>query len=221
MQFRFHDCVLDADARRLSRAGRDVHLGPKAFELLKVLIESRPRVLSKCQLLERVWPGVFVSDASLAKVVSKIRSAIGECDDTPPIIRTVHGFGYAFVAPIADERGGNESAQPLPHAICWFFCGTREFPLPDGEHIVGREPDASVWLDSPRVSRRHARVVVRGSIAQVEDLGSKNGSFVGDARIEARTELRPNDVVRIGPFRLVFRVAADSGSTQSEAGFTR
>jgi len=158
---RFADCILDVDARRVVRGAREVHLSPKAFELLQLLVQHRPRAVSKAELLDRVWPGVFVSDGSLAKVVSKIREAIGDCED-PPIVRTVHGYGYAFAATIDDERPRAESVKPLRQPVCWLFCGGREFPLHDGEHIVGREPNAAICLNSPNVSRRHARFVVNG-----------------------------------------------------------
>jgi len=78
VKVRFADYHLDTDARQLFERSRSVHLSPKAFEFLKVLVENRPRALSKQELLDRVWPGVFVSDASLARCVSEIRDAIGD-----------------------------------------------------------------------------------------------------------------------------------------------
>jgi DNA-binding winged helix-turn-helix (wHTH) protein len=211
--FRFAGCTLDTSARSFARDGRPVRLTPKSFELLALLVEHRPRALSKEELLQHVWPGVFVSDASLAKVVSKLRQAIGD-DDASPAIRTVHGYGYAFAA----EIEGRDEAAPV-HAqgpiTCWLFCGTREFPLRDGDHIVGRDRDANIHLDSPNVSRHHARLVVRGSSATLEDLGSKNGSFVRGIRITGPTPLESGDEACIGPFRLLFRADADSGSTKT------
>jgi DNA-binding winged helix-turn-helix (wHTH) protein len=84
----FGSCRLDCEARTLVCRGREVHLAPKAFEVLRVLVDNRPRALSKAELLERVWPGVFVADDSLAKVVSQLRKAIGD-DNAAPVIRTV------------------------------------------------------------------------------------------------------------------------------------
>jgi DNA-binding winged helix-turn-helix (wHTH) protein len=213
LKIQFADCTFDIEARQLVRGGHDAHLPPKAFELLKLLIENRPRVLSKAELIERVWPGVFVSDASLAKVVSRIRRAIGQCDDSG-IIRTVHGCGYAFAAELADcppEPGS--AVQP---AACCLICGRREFPLVDGEHVVGRDAGASIRLDSPKVSRQHARLIVRGVSVTVLDLGSKNGSFVRGIRVTDPRTLQPGDDLRIGPFALVLQVADYSGSTESE-----
>src|SRR5262245_3077820 len=93
---RFGKCRLDTDARRLFRGADEVHLSPKAFELLKLLVENRERALSKSELLQRVWPGVFVSDASLARAVNEVREGVGDRARKPQIIRTVHGFGYGF-----------------------------------------------------------------------------------------------------------------------------
>jgi DNA-binding winged helix-turn-helix (wHTH) protein len=212
----FADCILDLDARRLVRGGREVPLSPKAFEILKLLVESRPRALSKAELLERVWPGVFVAEASLAKAISGIRMAVGHRADAP-IVRTVHRYGYAFAPPVDDHPAPDEAVQLRGRAaICWLFCGSREFPLHDGEHIVGREPDAGICLDSPKVSRRHAKLVIEGSCATLEDLGSKNGSFVRGVRISGPTALASGDDARIGPFTLIFRVGGDSASTETE-----
>lgn len=213
MRIVFDDCVLDTDARRVFRRADELHLAPKAFELLKLLVENRPRALGKAELLEQLWPGVFVSEASLAKVVSNLREALGH-DEHAPIIRTVHGYGYAFAANVI--VGARADAVSTRGVVCWLFCGRREFALPDGEHILGREPHASVSLDSPKVSRRHARITVHGSGAILEDLESKNGSFVRGARIAAPTALASGDDVRIGPFTLNFRISADVGSTESE-----
>lgn len=215
MKIRFNDCTLDIDARQLVRGGKHTHLPPKAFELLKLLIESRPRVLPKAELIERVWPGVFVSDASLAKIVSTIRKAIGQADDTR-IIRTVHGCGYAFAAELEDQQPGLESFRVAGGVRCCLVCGRQEFPLVDGDHIVGRDASSSIRLDSPKVSRQHARLIVRGACATVHDLGSKNGSFIRGIRLTAPTPLEPGDDLRIGPFALVFHVANYAGSTETE-----
>jgi DNA-binding winged helix-turn-helix (wHTH) protein len=210
---RFADCTLDVDARQLVRGGTIAHLPPKAFELLTLLIENRPRVLPKDELIARVWPGVFVSDASLAKVVSRIRKAIGQADDTG-VIRTVHGCGYGFAAALDGDQAG--AVRVAGSAACYLVCGGREFPLVDGEHIVGRDVNASIRLDSPKVSRQHARLIVHGSSVTVLDLGSKNGSFVRGTRVTSPRVLQPGDDLRIGPFALVFHVVNYSGSTESE-----
>jgi DNA-binding winged helix-turn-helix (wHTH) protein len=218
MTLRFADCRLDTDTRQLFRGTEEIHLSPKAFELLKRLVESRPRALSKAEMLEGVWPGVFVSDASLARVINEIRDGIGDQARRARIVRTVHRYGYAFAAEAAEDA--EDEPRPTPPApgrhVCQFLCDRREFPLPDGEHIAGREADAGVWLDSPRVSRRHARIIVTGDRATIEDLGSKNGTFVRGARISTPTALDPGADVRIGPFTLIFLVAHGPGATETQ-----
>jgi DNA-binding winged helix-turn-helix (wHTH) protein len=209
----FDDCVLDTEARRVVRGQAEAHLAPKAFELLKLLVENRPRALGKAELLEQLWPGIIVSEASLAKDESNLREALGH-DEDAPIIRTVHGYGYAFAANVV--VGARTDIVSTRDVVCWLFCGRREFPLPDGEHIVGREPEASVSLDSPKVSRRHARITVTGGRAIVDDLDSKNGSFVGGTRISAPTTLASGDEIRVGPFTLIFRISLGGSSTETE-----
>jgi DNA-binding winged helix-turn-helix (wHTH) protein len=219
---RFGDCRLDVDARRLFRGSREVHLSPKEFELLKVLIEAHPRALSKEQLLEQVWPGVFVSDASLARVVNQIRNAVGDSARRPRIIRTVHRYGYAFVADVS----GDSPRRQLPGStsrrrVCYLVLGHRTFPLNDGEHIVGREPDVTVWLDSPKVSRQHAKIVVKGERVTIEDLGSKNGTFVRGTRIRTPVALQPADTIDVGPFTMDFQRLSASRTTETAASRTK
>lgn len=213
MHVRFADCDLDTDSRQLLRGTEEIHLSPKAFELLKVLVESRPRAVPKQELLDRIWPGVFVSDASLARAVSEIRDGIGDHSRSDGFLQTVHGFGYRFanagVVVLAPSTGPREGP------ACWLVGRDCEFRLGDGEHLVGREPGVSIRLDSPKVSRHHARVIIAGRVATVEDLGSKNGTYVRGGRIEERTGLVAGDDIQIGPIRLVFRVT-EGGGTATE-----
>ncbi len=224
MQVRFADCELDTDARQLVRAGQEMHLSPKAFELLKVLVEHRPRALSKQELLDKIWPGVFVSDASLARAASEIRDAIADHSRSDGFLQTVHGFGYRFATAGvvslpqrgAPEPGSDLAARHADGPACWFVGRDCEFRLADGEHIVGREPGVAVRLDSPKVSRHHARVTVTGREVSIEDLGSKNGTFVRGVRIEEPTRLSPGNDIQIGPIKLIFRIVEALGGTETE-----
>ena len=210
MHVRFADCDLDTDSRQLSRGPDEIHLSPKAFELLKVLVENRPRAVPKQELLERIWPGVFVSDASLARAVSEIRDGIGDHSRSDGFLQTVHGFGYRFAS--AGVVVLPPSTSPREGPACWLVGRDCEFRLGDGEHLVGREPGVSIRLDSPKVSRHHARVTITGREATVADLGSKNGTYVRGTRIEEQTRLVAGDDIQIGPIRLVFRVVEGEGS---------
>lgn len=99
MRVRFGDCEYDAEAYEVRRAGRHVDLSPKAFELLRSLIEARPRALSRAELHHRLWPGTFVADTSLPHLVADLRRGLGDSPRQSLYLRTVHRYGYAFCAP--------------------------------------------------------------------------------------------------------------------------
>jgi DNA-binding winged helix-turn-helix (wHTH) protein len=219
---RFAGCALDLDARQLFRGTREVHLSPKAFEVLKVLVESRPRAVSKSELLDRVWRGVFVSETSLARAINEIRQELGDRARRSRIVRTVHGHGYAFAAEIVEEREQQAAAGTASHPIvCWLTSPRRDVALHTGDRVAGRDPGADIRLDSPQVSRRHARFAVDAPSVVLEDLGSKNGTFVGGKRIAAAVRLKAGDQVRIGPFTFVFQIDVIPASTETEAGGRR
>ena len=96
MTLRFGPFVLDLDTRQLTRGSHDIHLSPKAFELLGALILDRPKVLSKDVLQQRLWPDTFVAEANLSNLIAEIREALGDRPRSPLFVRTAHGFGYAF-----------------------------------------------------------------------------------------------------------------------------
>ena len=96
MSLCFGEFELDPERRLLLRAGVPVPLEPKAYELLSLLLERRPRALSRAQIRDVIWPGTHVSESTLAVVVTGIRQALGDDARRPRFIRTVHRFGYAF-----------------------------------------------------------------------------------------------------------------------------
>jgi pSer/pThr/pTyr-binding forkhead associated (FHA) protein len=91
------------------------------------------------------------------------------------------------------------------------------FELRPGEHVLGRSEEAQVRLDAPGVSRRHARIVVTDDGATIEDLGSKNGTFVGERLLEAPKALHDGDRVRLGRQLVVFRRSGSSVPTWTES----
>jgi DNA-binding winged helix-turn-helix (wHTH) protein len=213
VSIRFGEFTLDAGRRQLSRAGQELHVSPKAFELLSALVDCRPRALSKAELLELVWPGTFVSEASLATVVAEIRSALGDTKRPSRFVRTVHGFGYAFQAN-AVETPAMSPGGAADHITFWIIAGTRQIPLAEGENVVGRDPSTAVCLDAPGVSRHHARIVVATDRVTVQDLHSKNGtSLRGEPVTATPIELGDHDVITFGSVDVKFRVWAPGGRT--------
>lgn len=214
MRFTFGDCVLDSDRREVSRGGELIALPPKAFQLLAMLIRMRPNALSKAKIHEALWPETFVSDANLANLVAHLRSALGDDARNPRIIRTVQRFGYAFAAEV------HEAPPPARKdgAVFKLLWGDREIALREGENVLGREHDAAAWVDVHSVSRRHARIVVLGDVATLEDLGSKNGTFLrGESVTTART-LDDGDRFRIGTVEMTIRRYVAGVSTESARG---
>jgi len=197
--------TLDTDRRQVFRGDEPLHLSAKAFQLLQLLVDDRPRALSKDELQQALWPDTFVSDTSLTTLVNELRAGLGESAREPRLIRTVHGFGYAFQAPGAEASGAR---------LVW---GLVEVPLYEGENVLGRDPGPRGAIPDASVSRRHARLMLTGDTATLEDLGSKNGSFVCDRRIDKPTPLTDGDPVRLGLVTLVFRAASAGASTKTAA----
>jgi DNA-binding winged helix-turn-helix (wHTH) protein len=212
VKIRFDPFTLDLDTRQLTRGTREIRISPKALELLRILVEERPKVLSKEALQERLWPGTFVVEANLSNLVAELRRALGDRRRGARFIRTAHGFGYAFSAEAKTLSGsGRDSGRPR----CWIEWGTRRFPLIEGIHTVGRDPDVEVRLDAATVSRRHARITVATGGNVIEDLGSKNGTFVADERLTSPASLADGDEIRFGSVLVAFRARGPISSTET------
>jgi len=103
--YRFGEIVLDVAERRLSRGGRAVPLSPKAHDLLVHLVRNAGRLVSKGELLERVWSGSFVEEGILSVHISGLRRALGDDTRSRRYIETVSRAGYRFIAPLIDDDG--------------------------------------------------------------------------------------------------------------------
>lgn len=112
--YRFRDCEFDLDTRRLTRGGTPVQLEPRVFDLLAFLIQERHRAVGKDAIQDAVWKTVVVSETSLTRAIMKARRAVGDDADEQAVIRTVHGHGYQFIAPL--EEGEPETAQSVEPA---------------------------------------------------------------------------------------------------------
>ncbi len=215
MRLRFGDCVFDAEARQLRRGPELVALTPKAFELLALLLERRPNAVAKTEIRDRLWPRTAVSDVNLATLAFEVRAALADDARRPRHLRTVRGYGYDFAGEVADV------GLFVAPARFRLVLGAREVPLREGEHLLGRASEASVVVDAARVSRLHARIRVEGGSALLEDLGSKNGTFVWGRRIAGPTSLEDGDEIRIGSERIVFRTAGQDAPTATADRETR
>ncbi len=213
MRLRFGDVTFDGDRRLLHRGPDAVHLSPKAFQLLELLLRRRPIAVSKEEIHETLWPSTFVTESSLAALMNEVRRGLGESGRGAGAIRTVHGYGYAFDAPVRELSSAPRGL--ARHVLVW---GTQEIEVPEGTSVVGREHDADVWIGHPSVSREHARLERAGDCVTIEDLGSKNGTWRGERRLTGRVALADGDQVRFGTVPLVYRafpVVETSDATES------
>jgi DNA-binding winged helix-turn-helix (wHTH) protein len=194
MPLRFGAFTFDAKARELRRDGALIALSPKAFRLLELLIDARPNAISHEALYTELWPDVIVEPGNLHGLVSEVRSATAH-----DVIRTVHRVGYAFALAAIDSGSAHFS----------ILLGDDEIPLRSGENGIGRDPRGTIVINAPDVSRNHARLIVSGAQVMLEDLGSKNGTFIGATRISESTVVRDGDDILIGTTKLrLVRVGA-------------
>jgi pSer/pThr/pTyr-binding forkhead associated (FHA) protein len=90
----------------------------------------------------------------------------------------------------------------------------RPIPLLTGENVIGRAPDAAIHIDSPGISRRHARILVAQDGVTLEDLASKNGSYVNGILVTTR-RLADGDEIRLGTTVLIFRLTSETSQTET------
>jgi DNA-binding winged helix-turn-helix (wHTH) protein len=213
---RFGPFVVNPQTRQVLRGETEIHLPTKAFDLLCGLIERRPDVVPKDELLRLVWPDAYVVDANLNVVIGEIRRALGDDPQRPRYIRTVHGVGYAFCGDATDQKPARQG-EPRG-ARFWIVWKDRTFVLSEGDNVIGRNPECQIWLNETGVSRRHARVHVDGETDQVvvEDLNSTNGTSVGRTPIAAPCVLSDGDVLQIGSVELTFRAWSAAASRETE-----
>ena len=212
LRLRFGDCLFDSATRELTRSGSSVRISPKAFWLLEVLLERRPKAISRRQLHQLLWPDTFVADATLNSLVAEVRTAIGDEAKSARFIRTVPVFGYAFSGKAMKEVEAGESAGPT----CRLLWAGHRHDLTPGENVLGRGPEAALSLEDDRVSRRHAllRVEADGS-ATLEDLSSRNGTYLKGRLLKGRARLDDGDEFVLGDTALQFRCVRASVSTKS------
>lgn len=207
---RFGEFQLNPATRQLLRGAAEVHLSPKAFDLLSILITRRPEVVTKESLRDRLWPGTNVVDANLNNLASEIRAALDDDAQKPRFLRTVHRVGYSFCGDVDED-----AAQPRG----WLIWRDRTIPLSSSLTMLGRDPHCTVWIDAPGVSRRHASIRIAGegaaARAQIEDLASTNGTLVDGKPIKAPTALDDGQEIGIGEATLTYRsVAATNARTK-------
>jgi DNA-binding winged helix-turn-helix (wHTH) protein len=209
----FGGFILDHDTRQLLSNGDEIHLSPKAFDLLALLVANRSRAVSKAELQQRLWPSTFVEETNLATLAAEIRRALRDSAANPRFIRTVYAFGYRFVGEVTADAGA--TSPPHARVRLWLAFEGRHIPLLEGLNVIGRASDAAIPIDSPGISRHHARIVVTHGEATVEDLRSKNGTHVNGSRITTPCRLADGNEIRLGAVVLTFSIGSPMSLTET------
>ncbi|MFI5169991.1 MAG: winged helix-turn-helix domain-containing protein, partial [Vicinamibacterales bacterium] len=121
MRIQFAEFILDAGSRQLLRNGHEVRVVPKAFDLLKLLLERRPDAVSREEIRDRLWPSTFVSESTLTSLVTDLRAALDDDAAEPRFVRTVYGRGYAFAGAVAPATAAETQSRTRqrPRLIPW------------------------------------------------------------------------------------------------------
>jgi DNA-binding winged helix-turn-helix (wHTH) protein len=201
--YKFGPFELDPSQYRLSRGHAAIEVKPAVLELLVYLLEHRDRVVSKQELFTTLWGGRFVTDGVLTAAVYEARRALGDDADQAGFLRTLRGRGYQFhYRPVEVLPSQDPVAAMRAGYLAWAGGPT---PLRPGENGIGRDPASVVVIDALRVSRHHARIVLTGNQAVLEDLGSKNGTFLNRQLLSGPAILSEGDVIELGGIALIYR----------------
>lgn len=228
--FHFGEFDLDIAGYTLWRAGERIKLEKIPMEVLILLVGSAGALVERRKIKASLWGSdVFVEhDSAINTAIRKIRQALRDDAEKPRFVETVVGKGYRFIAPVARPippphvSGKNETeiaplsagAQRLAFPNYCVTRGRQTFTLDIGENLLGRDPDARVYVDHPSVSRRHAQISIRLNRAILEDLKSRNGTFLEGRRIDAPTEIHHGAIIGLGPITVTFLVLTGPASTR-------
>jgi DNA-binding winged helix-turn-helix (wHTH) protein len=228
---KFAEFELDVGAYELRRQDGPLKLEKLPMEVLILLVQRAGTLVQRSEIQTMLWsPDVYVEhDSAINTAVRKIRRTLGDDAERPRFVETVVGKGYRFIAPVEsdadsaaqsrarDRRSSTQSQRMFPSYSV--TRGSQEFILEAGETVFGRDPAAGVYVDHPSVSRRHACIAIGSRGAVLEDLKSRNGTFVNGRRIDQPTDIDHGAIIGLGPITLTFSVMAAPASTQSIGPF--
>src|SRR5712692_4428317 len=215
MRYRFGEFLYDPLNRTLTRGEEEIALTPKTRDLLALFLENPKRLLTRQAISDRLWPDAAVTDDALRFQIAELRKALG--NESQGFLRTIPREGYRWEAELRREEKAGVSAGPKNRERCYrLFLESREVGLEEGENLIGRDDDTTVWIDHTSVSRHHARICVAGERVTLEDLESKNGTYLRGERIERPLPLSDGDTIRIGRVSMTFRVLSRIVSTETE-----
>ncbi len=194
------------------------HLEPKVMDVLVCLVEHASDVVSKELLLRAVWPDTCVTDDVLTRAIFELRRVFGDQVRRPRVIQTIPKRGYRLIAPVISDIDRRTASTPTEETICTLTWNQGCVMLKEGTYLLGREESLPIRVPSPSVSRRHARITIGGAAVTVEDLASKNGTFLRGKRLTAPTLLQNGDKLIAGTVRISVRLSMPSTETAVPIG---
>ena len=216
MLLRIGSCEIDCERRRIRRDGEERPLSRKAFDLLVVLIDKRPKVVSKDELIQKIWADTFVADANLAILIADVRAALGDSAQEPRMIKTHHRVGYSFVGEITEVTSASLAADRQPAFV--LLSGKRRILLFDGTTaMLGRDATCEIIIDHPSVSRFHARLSVAAEVLTVEDNDSKNGTRVDGRKLNEAAVVRSGQKITFGTIETTVLSPSELGGSTMTA----
>jgi DNA-binding winged helix-turn-helix (wHTH) protein len=217
--FHLGEWLVEPTLDRISRDGEIVRLRPRAMDVLICLALEAGKLATKQNIIDTVWRTEFVSEHALTQVVAELRSALGDDARSPTYIENIPRRGYRLVATVTPVAASVSSARDasLPFKL---EGEDGDHPLVQGPNIIGRTEDADIAIDRTEVSRCHARILVQGTTATIEDLGSKNGTFLNGERLEGPTLLSNGDEIWIGRSVARLRFLVEGEPTMTEQSVT-
>jgi DNA-binding winged helix-turn-helix (wHTH) protein len=188
---------------RIGRGEDIVHLEPRMMELLLFLAQHPGEVVGKNEIIDSVWDQQIVANSALTRCLTLLRQALGDDARNPTYIETIPKRGYRLIAEVEGLAPAEEGGRRQPSKFC-VQVGERVILLLQGENLIGRAPDVTVVVDSPKVSRHHARILVDGDTATLEDIGSKNGTYLRREKLTKPAVLADHDEIVVGSIAVHF-----------------
>jgi DNA-binding winged helix-turn-helix (wHTH) protein len=204
---------------RISSDCTVVQLRPRAMDVLVALAAASGDLATKRELIDAVWRTEFVSEHALTQVIAELRAALGDKARDPTYIENIPRKGYRLVAPVTYVEQTAAPVREMTLPIRLQGQGV-EYSLNQGSNVIGRTAEAAVCIDRTEVSRCHARILVQGTTATLEDLGSKNGTFLNGQRLQQPAVLADGDEIWIGRSVARFRYLVEGEPTQTEHSVT-
>jgi DNA-binding winged helix-turn-helix (wHTH) protein len=202
--FRLGEWLVEPDLNLISRGTETVRLETKVMELLVFLASRGSRLVTRREIFDGVWGTEFICDNTLTHATSELRSALGDDARRPRFIETIHSRGYRMLVPVTSLEG-REMADPGTPSHCRILCGSRSVQLRQGLNLIGRAAEATVRVDSVWVSRHHACITIDGRNATIEDLDSRNATFLNGFKLTRPMPLTDGDTICLGKLSTALR----------------